>query len=425
MNAKDNSLRFDTVCSRFDREWTESSTPPELESYLFELDDDQRRELLKQLLPIDVKHRRQRSMECDASCYLARFPQFADTINAIVSSSIEMPDTFRSGSLATNADDDSIDPLDSTITITGYTSSKSSNIPEDLQDQSRYKIIRHLGTGGMGTVYLAEHLISGRRVALKIVRCDRAESDSLRERLRREIRAVSRLDHPNVIRVFDAEMFNRTLCMSMEYVVGSSLSELVRQNGGFDVRTACKLVAQVATGLDHAHRQGVIHRDIKPGNLLVSDEALNVKIGDFGLAKILDDTTPGNFVGTPAGFAMGTIGYMAPEQATDARTAGVHADIYSLGRTFYYLLTGVVPAASVSNDPVTRTRIASGEQDVAPISKFRDDVPRGLIRVIESMTARDIAGRFSNACEVVDALSSWAKSDTKSERKWWRSWMLR
>ena len=209
-----------------------------------------------------------------------------------------------------------------------------------------YEILGELGRGGMGVVYLAKNVLMNRLEVLKVANkalLDRQPGAA--ERFLREIRAAAQLGHENVVKAYSALKVGELLVFAMEYVEGEDLAKLVKRKGPLPVAHACHYISQAATGLQHAHEQGMIHRDVKPPNLILMRIGKKhvIKILDFGLAKavqegdsLTDLTGQGAMLGTPA--------YMAPEQAQDAASADIRADIYSLGCTLYFLLAGRRPS---------------------------------------------------------------------------------
>lgn len=280
------------------------------------------------------------------------------------------------------------------------------DLPVNLRDHPRYRVLRRLGQGGMGEVFLAEHRLMGRQVALKTIKLGFADSPTIRDRFLREIRATAKLSHPNIVVAYDAEVTPDHLFLITEYLEGRDLRALASTSDGLDPTTACMYVYQVALALNHAHRRGVIHRDVKPGNIFVVPDESGVgpglvKVLDFGLAKVLGEVFPDS-LGTPAGFAMGTMGFMSPEQSSDARAVGVHADIFSLGRTLYFLLSGRNPYPNGLNSYMAEE---SGQDPVIPIQEVRPDVPTEVRRVMHRMSARRSEDRYQSCDEVLAALS--------------------
>jgi serine/threonine protein kinase len=279
-------------------------------------------------------------------------------------------------------------------------------IPPGLQDHPRYRLIRVIGRGGMGEVFLAEHRLMGRSVVLKTIRVDCADHPALWERFLREVRASAKLNHPNIVTVYDAEHTADTLFLVMEYLEGEDLHKLVQRAGPLDVPTACAIVRQATAGVKHAHDRGIIHRDIKPSNLMLLRGVGSVgpglvKVLDFGLAKILHDEGVYR-PGTPSGFGMGTAGFMCPEQAVDAASVGVQADIFSLGRTLCYLLSGTIPSPQRAGGPVLEEPDAD---TVVPLDQLCPGVPTEVMRVIGLMTASRAEDRFQSCEEVLRALA--------------------
>lgn len=317
---------------------------------------------------------------------------------------------------------------DATITLSSPDERRRDQLPKDLADNSRYQIVKFLGEGGMGTLYLAEHRLMQRLIALKVIRCTGSANPDLTERFKREIRALASLSHRNIVTSYDAEHVGNSLVLAMEYVWGVDLRSLVRDAGPLPISMACAYARQVALGLNHAHERGIVHRDIKPPNLMLTfiepspaspqakrTEAV-IKILDFGLARFLVNN--GQWIGTPSGFALGTVGYMSPEQARDARTAGIHADIYSLGCTLYFLLTGVVPLRGNS------VAIIRGEVEPTPLVQIAPHLDEGLRRCVDIMMAKKASERFSNCAEVAEALAPWCASTAPDQKPkaWWKFW---
>jgi serine/threonine protein kinase len=273
-------------------------------------------------------------------------------------------------------------------------------LPPGLAGHRRYSILGCLNVGGMGAVYKALHRVLNQPVALKVIKPDLVNSPDAVARFRREIDAAGRLMHPNIVRAIDAEWTGGCHFLVMEFVEGTDLARLVKRRGPLPVAEACDHARQAAAGLQHASERGMVHRDIKPQNLMLTPEG-QVKVLDFGLARFASETMPAAAL-TETHMIMVTIDYMAPEQARDARAADVRADIYSLGCTLYHLLAGNVPFPG--GNPVEKLA-AHREQEPGRLSDLRKDVPPGLDRVVRRMMAKDPARRYQTPAEVGEALA--------------------
>lgn len=268
----------------------------------------------------------------------------------------------------------------------------------------KYKILEKLGSGGMGTVYLAEHRLMHRRVALKVLPKSRAADPAARERFYREAKAVAALDHPNIVRAYDVDQAGEIHFLVMEYVDGPSLQHIVKVSGPLPVARAAHYIRQAACGLQHAHEVGLVHRDIKPSNLLV-DRTGTVKLLDMGLARFFtdqDDLLTRKYDEN----VLGTADYLAPEQALDSHNVDIRADIYSLGGTFYFCLTGQAP---FGEGTVAQKLIWHQTRQPRPIGEFRQDVPAHIVALVERMLQKDPAKRFQVPAEVAAALEPWSQ----------------
>jgi eukaryotic-like serine/threonine-protein kinase len=270
----------------------------------------------------------------------------------------------------------------------------------------KYKVLERLGSGGMGHVYLCEHLLMRRRVAVKILPTAKAEDSSSLERFYREARAVAALDHPNIVRAYDIDQDDKLHFLVMEYVDGASLQEIIKRSGPMEVLRACHYVRQSALGLQHAHEAaGLVHRDIKPGNILVDRNGV-VKVLDMGLARFFhdeDDILTKKYDEN----VLGTADYLAPEQALDSHGVDIRADIYSLGATFYFCLTGRTP---FNEGTVAQKLIWHQTRQPKPMRSIRPDVPEGVCAVVEKMMAKDPAQRYQTPAEVAEALAEWTQT---------------
>jgi serine/threonine protein kinase len=270
----------------------------------------------------------------------------------------------------------------------------------------KYKLLDAIGKGGMGKVFLCEHVRLRRKVALKVLASKHLSNPSALERFEREAQAIASLDHPNIVRAHDIDQEGRLHFLVMEYVDGVNLQELVGQRGPLAVLRAAHYITQAAKGLQHAHDAGWVHRDIKPGNILLDRDG-TVKILDMGLARFFpeqgDPLT--NRFGDNA--VLGTVDYVAPEQALNCHQADIRSDIYSLGATLYFLLTGSPPF----NQGSTAQRLLGHQmQAPPPVANLRPEVPPALAAVVERMMAKDPAARFQVPAEVVAALAPWTNT---------------
>jgi serine/threonine protein kinase len=264
----------------------------------------------------------------------------------------------------------------------------------------KYKVLERLGAGGMGSVYLCEHKLMRRRVAVKVLPTAKADDPSSLERFQREARCVAALDHINIVRAYDIDQDDKLHFLVMEFVDGSSLQDVIKKFGPMSVERAAHYMYQSALGLQHAHEKaGLVHRDIKPGNILV-DRTGTVKILDMGLARFFHDEED-ILTKKYDENVLGTADYLAPEQALDSHGVDIRADIYSLGATFYFCLTGRTP---FTEGTVAQKLIWHQTRQPKPIRQIRPEVPEGLASLIEHMMSKDPAQRPQTPQEVADAL---------------------
>ena len=265
----------------------------------------------------------------------------------------------------------------------------------------KYKLLRHLGKGGMSQVYLAEHMLMKRKVAIKVLPSNRVEDSTYLERFRTEARAAAKLDDPNIVRVYDIDNDGKTHYIVMEYVDGRDLHVLVKEDGPLGYERAADYIAQVARGIAHAHAMGLVHRDIKPANCMVTKHEV-VKLLDMGLARLIDDEASLTLENNEN--VLGTADYLAPEQALNSHKADARADIYSLGCTLYFLLAGhpPFPEGTISE------RLLKHQVEQAPsIFKERPDAPSVLVNICNRMMAKRADERYQTAGEVAERLTEW------------------
>jgi serine/threonine protein kinase/uncharacterized protein YjbI with pentapeptide repeats len=272
----------------------------------------------------------------------------------------------------------------------------------------KYKLLELIGQGGMGSVYKAVRPGIGRSVALKVMSRQVLKQPKAVTRFLREIRSAAAVDHPNLVRAYDADCDGDTYFLVMEFVAGRNLKSWIIEEQTLPVGWSCECIRQAAVGLEHAFEQGMVHRDIKPSNLLVTqheDDGLPlVKILDLGLARFASETQDEGDL-TRSGQVLGTPDYIAPEQARNTKTADIRADIFSLGCTLFEMLTGRLP---FTGDSVMEKLMARATQDAPSVRLYRPDVPPGLDAVVAQMLARDPQNRFATPAEVARALAPFA-----------------
>ncbi len=479
--------RVDDVCDAFEAAWQQvaalartshASTPawPEIGLFVKEFTRNERAAALQELVPIDVSYRRQsgaavaigeytRFTELDAE-WLAEIVLNPDGATRRVpasngksmtaTSQPKLPPPTREVFLERLVASGVLDRRTVELEIVSVTLGDTSAItlgerlvsrglltPFQLNSLLRtakpglvlgeYIILSPLGRGGMGAVYKARHRRMDRLVALKVLPPAAAHDPQMASRFSREIRAVARLSHPNIVAAHDAGEDSGVAYLVMECIDGTDLSSCVRTHGPLSVAHAVECVAQAAEGLEYAHRQGVIHRDIKPSNLILCHDrevvlpsegeclesvaqttngnsphtlapaALRLKVLDLGLARFNADavTTQEGSALTHTGVMFGTPEYMSPEQAVNASTADARSDIYSLGCTLYFLLTG---RTVVVGQSFLETVMAHQLQALPSLIAARHDVPAELEQVFRRMTARKADQRFGSMQEVREAL---------------------
>lgn len=263
----------------------------------------------------------------------------------------------------------------------------------------KYKVLEKLGVGGMGQVFLCEHKLMRRRVAVKVLPAAKGQDDASRERFYQEARAVAALDHPNIVRAYDIDHDDGLHFLVMEFVDGVNLQDLVKRSGPLDPYRACHYIYGAAVGLQYASETGIVHRDIKPGNILI-DRSGVVKILDMGLARFFNDEDD-SLTKKYDENVLGTADYLAPEQAVDSHSVTIRADLYSLGGTFYYLLTGMPPFPEGS---VAQKLLWHQTRDPKPISQIRSEVPSEIIQIVEKLMKKDPQERYQTPGELIAAL---------------------
>lgn len=356
-SSSDAARRVDALCDAFEEGW-QSGSRPEIDALLEEVPEALRWTLLRELLLLDIRYRLQPPQKEPVSSaeYERRFPLYQQQIARVCQNllspqvRVNMPAENEKGPPFRIGD----------------------RMVSQLDD---YELLVEIGKGGMGYVYKARHALLGKLVALKVSK----ESETV-ARFRREMSALGKLNHPNITTAYDASVTDIPYLV-MEYIEGLDLRKVVEVMGPLRVSDACEILRQAAEGLQHAHEHGLVHRDIKPNNLLLSAEGV-VKVLDLGLARVegvdseRDDLTGHKIVGTYP--------YMAPEQASDARSVDIRCDLYSLGCTLYHLLSGMPPYTSKGH----KLLVDHLQAPIPAIRKVRTDVPEGVAWVIERLLAK-------------------------------------
>jgi serine/threonine protein kinase len=270
----------------------------------------------------------------------------------------------------------------------------------------KYKVLEKLGSGGMGHVYLCEHRVMRRKVAVKVLPSAKAKDQSALERFHREARAIAVLDHPNLVRAFDVDQDSELHFLVMEYVDGASLQEIVKKSGPLDPPRACHYAYFAALGLQYAYEVAeLVHRDVKPGNIMVDRQGV-VKLLDMGLARFFNDEQD-ILTKKYDESVLGTADYLSPEQATDSHEVDIRADIYSLGATLYFMLAGHPPFVEGS---VAQKLIWHQTRQPKPVRLLRPDVPEGVAAILERMMAKDPAARYQTPAELAGALAPFVQT---------------
>ncbi|MGD9721755.1 MAG: serine/threonine-protein kinase [Pirellulales bacterium] len=275
----------------------------------------------------------------------------------------------------------------------------------------RYKLLDHLGSGGMSSVYLAQHTLMHRLVAIKVLPQHRVNDGTYLARFHLEGQCAAALDHPNIVRAYDLDNDGKIHYLVMEYVDGRDLQAIVESVGPLDVHAAANFVGQAAAGLQHAHDAGLVHRDIKPANLLV-DRAGALKILDMGLAKFAAAKGPSADLARDE-HVLGTADYLAPEQAVNSSAVDHRADIYSLGCTLYFLLTGHAPFPAGS---AAERMTAHQRETPAGVLLERPDAPAALVALCQRMMAKSPRDRPQTAAEVHAELAAWLQEEAVAGR---------
>jgi serine/threonine-protein kinase len=265
-----------------------------------------------------------------------------------------------------------------------------------------YLLLEPVGEGGMGVVFRCRNWKLGTVAAVKVIRRKRATDPAAVERFLREARALGAIHHPHVVHALDADFEDGRLYCAMEYVPGIDLGRLLHERGALPVETACRYAAQLAQALWHISSLGLVHRDVKPGNVLVTEDGSAVKLVDMGLARFdRPDWEAAASDLTKVGMMIGTPDYVAPEQIRDSRLADIRSDLYSLGCTFYHMLTGQAPFAGA--DSVAKMHLHQSAEPIA-VEQLRPDVPAAVAAVVRQLMAKKPRDRYQDPGEVAATL---------------------
>ena len=418
--------RIDEICDTFEDAW-ESGNQPKIESFLQRCSGLQRDALLSELVALEVQYRRDQGDLANPDEYLRRFPGCDDAIHAAFARGLspeafvdrlasvgllERPDiaSLRTSLSATPCPtaDAMAHQLVTAGKLTEFQAETLCTGRPDPLVLGDYRVVDRLGVGGMGVVYEAYHARLGKRVALKVLRRESIADGHMLARFEREMKAVGQLNHPNIVAAHDAREDNGVHYLVMELVEGGDLARLVHQHGPFAIADACEAIRQAALGLQHAQEHKLVHRDIKPSNLMLTREGQTehhsavVKILDLGLARLDQELSAAL---TSAGQVMGTLDYMAPEQADNSNEVNIRADVYSLGATLYKLLVGAAPFEDLSHNTMVKKLNALANAAVPPIQQHRPDVPAELAAIVERMLAKDPQDRIATPAEVASILA--------------------
>jgi formylglycine-generating enzyme required for sulfatase activity/serine/threonine protein kinase len=384
--------QIDLLCDDFESDWRQG-TPQPIEEYLHSADVSLVPVLRAELLQLELECRFRRGEQPRIEDYLRRFPECAGELPGWFEEAAKTASLFACAApAATLSRSPAIEtPVASTV------APATQPLPPVLGE---YELFEKLGAGGMGEVYRARHRRLGKFVALKVMREKRLGSADAVARFRREMEAVGQLDHPNLVEAHDAGEQDGIVYLVLKLIDGVDLHRLVKQQGPLPVAEACELVRQAALGLQYLHERGLVHRDLKPSNLMRTPSGM-VKMLDLGLARLRSTTITDHLTGPNR--IIGTPDYLAPEQADNAATADIRADLYSLGATLFYLLTGKPPFAHHSE--LMAKLKAHGMEPPADVRSLRPEVPDDVAALVARLLAKQPEERFATPQELADALT--------------------
>jgi serine/threonine protein kinase len=405
--------QVDRICDRFEAHWRSGGRKPRIEEFLAGIVGAARAVLLGELLAVELELRR-RAGECTTLAeYQARFPADGPLVEAAFAAPAAVSTLPGSSSRVGGRSGKPRDPLNTRAFAVVQALIAGPSMPDGGREGHElglgctigpYEITGHLGQGGMGWVYRARHRSTRHEVALKVIHTYLADESGAVRRFRREFEAVRSLRHDHIVRVYEMGSVDGRCYLTMEYIEGLDLARLVRERGPLPVAEACRYLRQAALGLQHAHERGVIHRDVKPSNLILTQGSI-VKVTDLGLARL---AIPGRvtITLTREDTLLGTPDYMAPEQASDPHGADVRSDVYSLGCSLYYLLSGEPPyPGGTAAEKIHKHR----ECEPTPIEDLRVDVPAGLSRILRTLMSKRPGDRCQSSSQVALALEPYCR----------------
>ncbi len=417
VNAMTNvNTRLDRLADRFETE-LRAGRSPSLEAALEGVAESAKPQVFRELLIVELQVKRLQGQQAVIAEYRKRFPNWSQEIEEAFSHGISDPlattpqpvDTDSGQHAASGSPPSPPGDLPAEDSPSESSSGRISIAPEDLPPWPTlgdYELIRRLGSGGMGEVYLGYLRRLQTKVAIKVLPKRLTTSQSAVARFGQEMKALGRLNHPNIVRATYAGQDRGVEYLVMDYIRGIDLQQLIDLRGPLPVALAVDLIRQAAEALQYAHEQDLIHRDLKPSNVMLAENG-QVKVMDFGLARLLD---PGPGKASPLtdpGSVMGTADYMSPEQAAGQSNIGPASDIYSLGCTLYGLLTGRGPFQDSQHSGLIEKIQGHTKEDPPALIQLRLEVPPRVAQIVERMMAKDPAQRHASASEVAADLQAW------------------